>query len=482
MPNAAPLLGAPATTVITNQEQPPQPSSVLRSAVVLETSPAYWATRRMSPYEQRAEPLTMLSAGVPDTPTTISTLTEQAVGQWQGEQPATVPPNVGDTGGSALPDPTGLEGAEVKTAAGTLTHEAAAGLQGAEVKTTATANAELPISVTFTAGSSLTAEATVIPAVKEPPEPDTGILPATAEQRPAAYRFGVRDGKIDVLPELPEPEDRGFALDTYQELVAKARELHERLKGTNSARRVCDSVERLLTALGTRFDDLNAGVLLSRSRSIEADRAAFGDELFPDTIAMLDDTARTLRDLLASFPSVRRIEAEVLALDLDRHADAIPAIREQMAAIEAAAEKSYAVTAEAIGALTQIDAATEDAIDPIVQRSLVADKLLVFRNFAGAVIRAVASSGRGALAKAKTELGELSGDIWEEIRASLPKGAGMAARAVPPLALVGLAIWITDPVTGIAAAVAAFKPMAQILKGFARDEKAPKQPKRGKGR
>jgi hypothetical protein len=57
-----------------------------------------------------------------------------------------------------------------------------------------------------------------------------------------------RDGKIDVLPEPPEPADREFALDTYPELVAKARKLRERLKGANSARRVCDSIERLLTA------------------------------------------------------------------------------------------------------------------------------------------------------------------------------------------------------------------------------------------
>lgn len=67
---------------------------------------------------------------------------------------------------------------------------------------------------------------------------------------------------------------------------------------------VRSSVERLATALGTRFAAVRPGVLLSRSRDIEADRADFGDELFPDIIAMMDGTARTLRDLLASFPRV----------------------------------------------------------------------------------------------------------------------------------------------------------------------------------
>jgi hypothetical protein len=316
-----------------------------------------------------------------------------------------------------------------------------------------------------------------------PADRPEAALDASVEQRPAAYRFGLRNGKIDVLPEPSEPEDGEFALDTYHELVAKGRELHNRLRGTNSALRVRSSVERLLTALGTQFDDVRPGVLLSRSRSLEADRAAFGEELPPDTIAMIDDAARTLRDLLASFPTVRRIEAERLALDLDRNADAVPIIREEMAAIKAASVQSGAVTAEAIFALTLNDDALEDANDPVVRTSLIADKLLVFRNFVSAVIGGIASYGSIAIAKARAGLGELTGKTWEEINKQLPKSIGATAALVPPFALVGLAVWLTDPVTGVAAAVATFKPMAQILKGLGRDAKptkAKKQPKREK--
>ena len=374
-----------------------------------------------------------------DTPLLLKVLEEQEPPITAGgESPPNLPPSDGDTAGASQPDP----------------------------------------SATFAGGGAFSADAKGV----RPSEPDAGILPASAEQRPAAYRFELRGGKIDILPEPPEPEDRGFALDTYQELVAKARELHERLKGTNSARRVCNSVERLLTALGTRFDDLRPGVLLSRSRSLEADRAAFGDELLPDTIAMMDDAARTLRDLLASFPTVRRIEAEVLALDLDRSADAVPTIREQMAAIKAAAIQSGAVTKEAVSALAQNDNAIEEATDPLVRTSLVADKLLVFRNFVGAVIGGLASYGSIAIAKARAGLDELAGKSWEEVKNQLPKSIGATAALVPPFALVGLAVWLTDPVTGVAVTVATFKPMAKILKSFARDEKTKKQPKRGKNR
>lgn len=213
-------------------------------------------------------------------------------------------------------------------------------------------------------------------------------------------------------------------------------------------------------------------------RSIEADRTAFGDELLPDTIAMMDDTARTLQDLLAAFPIVRRVEAEVLALDLDRSADAIPALREEMAAIKAAAEKSGAVTEEAIGALTQNDAAIECALDPVVQRRLVADKLLVVRNFLGAIIRELASYGGGALAKARAGLGKLADKSWEEINNQVPKSIGATAALVPPIALVGLAVWLTDPVTGVAVTVATFKPMAKILKSLARRDDPAKAKKK----
>jgi hypothetical protein len=290
----------------------------------------------------------------------------------------------------------------------------------------------------------------------------------SAEQRPAAYRFELRGRQIDVLPERPEAVDAELALDTYRELLAKAQALHGRLIQSNSARRVCGSVEMLLEALGSHFDDLRPGVLLSRERSIAADRAAFDTadgrgELFAGAFAMLDDTLQTLRDLLAAFPIVRRIEAERLALDLDRSADAVPIIQEQMAAIEATAEKSDAVTDRTIAALTQNDVAIEDAIDPVVQRSLVADKLLVFRNFAGAVVGGVASYGRIAVGKAGMELGELVGKSWQAIKDELPKGIGATARIAPLVGLVTLAGVIAGPVASMASLVPAFKPISEAL-------------------
>jgi class 3 adenylate cyclase len=297
---------------------------------------------------------------------------------------------------------------------------------------------------------------------------------ARAEQRPAAYRFGLRQDRVDVLPERFDTIDVAFAIETYEELGAKARALHERLKQTNSAQRVLRDVDRLLDSLGTTLEDVRPGVLLSRSRSIEAHRTAFEDELFPDAIAMIDDALHSLRDLLAVFPIVRRIEVERLALDLDRSADKIAGIREEMDAVNAAAAKSEAATEEAVAALSQNEAAIEEASDPVLRTSLVADQLLVLRNFGSAVA--------GGLANLRTELGDVSGKSWEAIKTELPKGVGAAARVAPMVALGVLAVYIAGPLAAISAAVPVFKPLANAIKRLTKEQKSGRTEHQGERR
>ncbi|MGA8760514.1 MAG: toll/interleukin-1 receptor domain-containing protein, partial [Stellaceae bacterium] len=251
--------------------------------------------------------------------------------------------------------------------------------------------------------------------------------PKSVEQRPAAYRFTTAGDKIDVLPELPEPLDRQLAADTQKELSEKARNLLIRLQGTNSAQRVCESVQRLLDALGVPFDQLRPGVLLSRVRSLEADGAAFDTEdaraeLFPDAFARVADTVQTARDLLGLFPKVRQIEVERVALDLHRLPDALPAIEQRAHEIEEAAQKSGAVTPDAVRALAKNDAAIDAAANLVLRGSLVADKLLVVGNFA----RAVAGTG------------------WAR---GLSVGLGMALTAAP---LMALAYSMAGPVGALA--------------------------------
>jgi hypothetical protein len=289
--------------------------------------------------------------------------------------------------------------------------------------------------------------------------------PIEVEQGPGAYRFRLHEDKLDVLPEPPEAEDEQFAVDIYEDLITKARELLDRLKRTNSAARVCNDVERLLSALGTNFDELRPGLLLSRARSIEADRAAFDTEearveLFADAFAMMDDTLQTLRDLLAVFPIVRRIEAERLALDLDRNREAVPVISEHIDEIQQGAEELKAATEQAIRALGANDPAIEEATDPVLRTSLIADKLLVVRNFLSAAATIVGK-----------ELGGVAGPSWAAFKVELPKGIGAATRVAPFMALIAFVGWAAGPVLGIASVVPALKPIAAAFTKLVGGEK-----------
>jgi hypothetical protein len=175
---------------------------------------------------------------------------------------------------------------------------------------------------------------------------------------------------------------------------------------------------------------------------------------------VIGDVLQTARDLLAAFPIARHIEAERLALDLDRQPDLIAAVAQQATAITTAAATSEVVTPKAIAALGQNDAAISSATDALLRTSLIADKVLVVGNFA----RAVAG-------KAWNELRELGATSWQAIKDELPKGVGLLARVGP---LMGLSVLIAGPVGGLAGAAPALKPLANALKKLVgKPQKAP---------
>ncbi len=234
-------------------------------------------------------------------------------------------------------------------------------------------------------------------------------------------------------------------------------------------------MQRIQDALEVRFDELRPGVLLSRVRSLEADRAAYDTEearaeLFPDALARMDDTVQSARDLLAVFPTVRQIEAERLALDLDRRTDVLPVIEQQANEIQNAAQRSGAATENAVRALAQNDAAINAAANnSVLRNSLIADKLLVIGNFA-----------RAAAGKVWSELSEFGADSWEAVKENLPKGIGTAARVGPLMALMTLATLIAGPVAGVASAVPAWKPFSRAFKKMVGDDANPERMPRTK--
>jgi hypothetical protein len=92
---------------------------------------------------------------------------------------------------------------------------------------------------------------------------------------------------------------------------------------------------------------------------------------------MMDDVLLSLQDLLAVYPIVRKIEAEQLALAIQRNDSDLADIQFNTNAIKRAAAESEAVTENAVAALKENDDEIEDARDVVVRAGLVADHLLV---------------------------------------------------------------------------------------------------------
>lgn len=214
------------------------------------------------------------------------------------------------------------------------------------------------------------------------------------QQIPAAFRFGIQDGKIDALPESPQTIDGPAAKDLYDELQGKLRALTDRLQRSNIDPHVHFSAERLLQGLGTTFEDVRPGVILSRMRSMEAIRDAFSNEdgreaLFPNAIAMIDDVCLSGQDFLATFPVIRQIERQRLALGIERTPEIIESIQIETEAVQHAAAVSEVVAAGAVEALKENEPDIKQANSVELAADLIADKLLVIRNFVSESIRFV---------------------------------------------------------------------------------------------
>ena len=147
-----------------------------------------------------------------------------------------------------------------------------------------------------------------------------------------------------------------------------------------------------------------------RYRTLEADTAvyqAIPDELLPDAVAMMKDLTTSVDDLMGLYPSIRRIQAAALALELQR--TNVGSVQAYLATIRDVALQSDAVAASAQRALEQsaeeveiatiaVETATSDVVrgQAIERRAeIVSLQLLDYRNFSSAVLAPFARVGVG---------------------------------------------------------------------------------------
>ena len=283
---------------------------------------------------------------------------------------------------------------------------------------------------------------------------------SASQQVPAAFRFGIREKKLEVLSETPEAIDAPTANDLYDELGHKLRGFISSLEGSNIDQRVRSSAQMMLTGLGAGFSDVRPGVVLSRMRSMEAIRDAFStdegrESLFPGAVAAIDDICLSGRDLLAIFPIVREIERQRLALGLEHSPESVREVEHLARQVNEIANLSEIVAESAVAALGENDIGIEQAGSVNQKADLLADKLLVVRNFVSETVRFVIDSGLSFVDGA-----------WTVVKPDFQEGARNAARILPPLAVIALVTSLAGPIPGIAALLHGdmFKPVANAVK------------------
>ena len=302
-------------------------------------------------------------------------------------------------------------------------------------------------------------------------------------QGPAAYSFVEEEGRIAAQPQVGVPDDPQTAEALHVEVLEKAWQLLERLSRSNAPNRVETSVRRLIDALGSDPEDINPGILLSRFRTLEADMHAYDTvegraELFPDAISEISDTARSTEDLMGLFPTIRRIQANALALEMQR-ANA-EAVRAQLDEIKAAAAQSEMVAESTVEALSAsdreldhlkelADAAPDDAAraDAIEKRGeVLAAQTLVHRNFLGRTWDLVSRNS--------IELGTAA---KRGVVTGVEDGVKTAVSSTVIAGAAGLALQVAGPTAALAVLVASFTPFAK--KFSAARERAERTPEEG---
>lgn len=280
-------------------------------------------------------------------------------------------------------------------------------------------------------------------------------------QRPASHSFAFHQNRIIARAQPATARHPDVAADIRDELRDKVKEAAARLITCNAPRRIISTVSRLDLALGDSLEDLRAGILQMRFRSLEADIAAYDTEdgrkeLPEDAYSILRDLASSVEDLMGCFPQLADIEAERLAQRL-KEAD-VPMITEALFQIRKVAEQSEAVAPSAIEALKAgepelehdaeiIESGASDAARSAATGArdrTVGYMLLVYRNFvAGAV-------------KAAAELSSLGAETWTDFRKKAPEQFSDAGVALVVAGLVG---GLLGPTAAVGAFAVSFKPL-----------------------
>ncbi len=302
---------------------------------------------------------------------------------------------------------------------------------------------------------------------------------AALEQRPATYSFPYTNGRFQARPQISPPADLALATDIYSDLKSKALEARERLTRSNAPIRVKQTIDRLLSDLGSTIDDVAPGRLLMRSRSLDADVATYDTlearrEIAEDALAQIIDVAASVTDLKSCYPGITRLEAARVAQDL--LTKDVGTTLQRMSEMRDVAAASDIVDPSAVEALKLGEPEIAHANDIIADRTVdeaarvvatekraetAAQMLLDHRNFVASVFK-TASELMQKSKDVRTAVGTgLAGVASQTFKQFTKKAPGPLSDVMVAAAVGTLAGLVLGPTAGLAAFLSTYKPLAK---------------------
>jgi Leucine-rich repeat (LRR) protein len=307
---------------------------------------------------------------------------------------------------------------------------------------------------------------------------------AALEQRPATYSFPYSAGRFRAQAQISPPADLALATDIHADLRTKALEARDRLASSNAPKRVRETIDRLLADLGASLGDVSPGKLLMRSRSLDADVAAYDTiearrEIAEDALAQVIDVAASVADLKSCYPAITRLEAARVAQDL--LTKDVGATLQHMVAIRDVAAASDIVDSSAVEALKVGEPEIEHANEIIEDKEIgeaarvvamekraetAAQMLLDHRNFVASVLKTASNlydrtrPAAAAIAKGVAKIASKTG------RDVVKKAPGPLSDAIVATGVGALAGAVLGPTVGLAAFLATYKPLAKKASQF----------------
>jgi Fic/DOC family len=283
------------------------------------------------------------------------------------------------------------------------------------------------------------------------PRPSSEKSTESLEPRPATFDFKVINGVIDLIPETAVSLDRETTEDLALEARRKTAVLRERIEKTNASSSFKQDLDHLLQRLSGA---IRPGLILSSLRNVEAYRQYYEtpegrDEISTEVFRLIADLCNTVRDLTATFPKSREIEAEAVSLQIPLDEEKFAQILSLAENVDSVIISSDAASVAAKDALRETSVAIDSTHTLAQQAKQVSYHILDIDNFTRAGLRSL----REASKLAKSEAIDLGGQTYKSFKKDFTERAGKAASIAVLGGISGLMYGLGLEITALASMV-----------------------------